>query len=77
MMKQLTKKQIKLIATLHSAIHLANVDIWIFDEVSNITDKEQYAILEEINLIADKLSKGMAMNLGSTSSIVDYVRNNY
>jgi len=74
MAKKLTKKQIKMIATLHSAIHLSYVDICMFDEGCGITDEEQLLIIDEINTIANKLSKGGSMNLGSTEDIIKYVR---
>lgn len=77
MMAKLTKKQIKMIATLHSAIHLSYVDICMFDEGCEITDDEQSLIIEEINNIANKLSKGEAMNLGSTEDIIKYVRGKF
>lgn len=76
-MAKLTKKQIKMIATMHSAIHLAGVDYFMFDENCGITDKEQLLILKEIHSIAEKLSKGEAMNLGSTENIINYVRGKF
>lgn len=76
-MAKLTKRQIKMIATMHSAMHLAEVDAFMFDEHCGITDKEQSLILEEIHSLAEKLSKGEAMNLGSTKNIINYVRGKF
>jgi hypothetical protein len=76
-MAKLTKKQIKMIATIHSAIHLSYIDICMFDEGCGLTDEEQSLIIEEINSIAIKLSKGEAMNLGSTKGVIDYVRGKF
>ena len=76
-MKKLTKKQIKMIATMHSAMHLAEVDSFIFDQHCNATVDEQSLILKEIHSIAEKLSKGEAMNLGSTENIINYVRGKF
>ena len=76
-MKKLTKKQIKMIAKMHSAMHLAEVDYFMFDEHCNITDDEQLLILKEIHSIAENLSKGEAMNLGSTENIINYVRGKF
>lgn len=76
-MKKLTKKQIKKIATLHSAMHLSYVDIFMFDEGCAITDEEQSMIIEEINSIANKLSGKDDLNLGSTDKIIKYVIENY
>jgi len=45
-----------------------------FDEGCGITDEEQLLIIDEINTIANKLSKGGSMNLGSTEDIIKYVR---
>ena len=73
---KLTKKQIKIIAAIHSAIHLSETDVYMFDEHCQVTDKEQELILNEIHLIAKKLAKGNAMNLGSTENIIKYVRDN-
>lgn len=75
--KKLTKKQIKMIATIHSAIHLAEADFFMFDQHCNATVDEQSLILKEIYSIAEKLSKGEAMNLGSTENIINYVRRKF
>lgn len=72
-MEKLTKKQIKMIATMHSAMHLAEVDYFMFDNHCNISEKEQSLILKEIQSIAEKLSKGEEMSLGSTENIINYV----
>lgn len=76
-MAKLNKKQIKMIAAMHSAMHLAEVDYFMFDEYCDITDEEQSLILKEIHSIAEKLSKGEAMNLGSTENIINYVRGKF
>lgn len=66
-----------MIATMHSAMHLAEVDYFMFDKHCGITDDEQSLILKEIHSIAEKLSKGEAMNLGSTENIINYVRGKF
>jgi len=76
-MAKLTKKQIKMIATMHSAMRLAEADYFMFDEHCGITDDEQLLILKEIHSIAEKLSKGEVMNLGSTENIINYVRGKF
>lgn len=62
---------------MHSAMHLAGVDFFMFDQHCNATVDEQSLILKEIHSIAEKLSKGEAMNLGSTENIINYVRGKF
>lgn len=77
MQNKLSTKQIKMIATMHCAINLVSVDDFMFDDDCDITDKEREKILTEIKKIAGKLSKGYAMNLGSTTQIIEAVRKKF
>lgn len=72
---KLKKRQIKLIARIHSAIHLSAVDSFMFSDDSGISDEDQEAILQEINKIADKLAGNHSMQNASTDSIIKYVLN--
>ena len=74
---KLSKKQISMVANIHSAIHLSGVDDFMFDETCNVSEEDRQAIVKQINVIAEKLSKGNPMNLGSTQSIVEYVRKEF
>jgi hypothetical protein len=73
-MRRLTKKQIKIIARVHSAIHLSYIDGGMFDHHCGISEVDQVEILQEIRLIAEKLSNGHPMNLGSTEGVIKYAR---
>lgn len=66
-----------MIATIHSAIHLSHIDYFMFDDDCDVCEKDQESIIIEINKIADKLSKGESMNIGSTEDIIKYVRNKF
>lgn len=72
--KKLTKQEIKLIATLHSAIHLSEVDIFMFDEHCDVSEEEEDLIIQEIKVIGNRLAKDHPMDMGSTEKIIDYVR---
>lgn len=76
-MGKLTKNQIKRIALLHSATLLDNAEVTMFEEDSVVSPEEQDLILNQIYLIASKLSKGMPLGLGSTKNIVDFVKTNF
>jgi hypothetical protein len=70
---ELTKSQIRRIATLHSAIHLSYIDGFMFEGVDNIRDSDKEKIIEEIKRISMKLSNGMDTRPASTAQIIDYV----
>lgn len=74
---KLSKKQISMVANIHSAMCLIRVDDFMFDETCNVSEEDRQAIIKQINVVAEKLSKGNPMNLGSTQSIVEYVRKEF
>lgn len=75
--KTLTKKQIKAFARIHSAIHLSYVDVFLFDEDMNVSEKECKAVIREINAISQRLIKEDPTTLGDSGAILDYVKRNY
>jgi len=66
--------EIKQIATIHSAIHLAEADFFMFDEDCGITEDEEVAILNEIKVIAKRLLGNHPSKLSSTKDIIEYVK---
>ena len=76
-MVKLSKRQIKKIAELHCAMHLAEVDIHMFDHHCNATDQEQELIISQIYKIAERLANNGPMNLGTTENIINFVKENY
>ena len=72
----LSKKQIKTIARIHSAIHLSYINLEAFCG-DNCTPEEADAICSEVNKIASKLLFNDPINMGSSDKIIKYVIDNY
>jgi len=72
---KLSKKQIKRIAEIYSAMVIINSDRIMFNDTENISENDQDMILEEIHKLSTKISKIGDLRVGTVNEIINLVIN--